>query len=470
MGNLISKLQGAWAAVRRSRPFVDHAARGYSRYSADGGDRLAAAVTYFGFLSFFPIVALAFSVAGFVVDAYPSAQTDLIKQINSFLPGLADKLDVASIGRAKVGSGLIGLAGLLLAGLGWVDALRDAIRTIWHHNVEAGNFVVKKVVDIAVLAGIGLTLIVSIAVTGVASAATTWFLDLLGIGTSVGARVFVRVLGIALAILADMGLFLFLFTRLPRVSTPWRRVLKGTLLGAVGFEILKVVGSLLVARTTKNPVYGAFAVIVGLLIWINLVSRFTLFVAAWTVTAPYDTDVAPSGTASEEMAKKADIPTEFADNDPDDPPTMLKDGAPAPLANAVQGKTPPQDEPTGKESTDELVGADDGGDSSGGSRGSGGGADGGVRTNDTGDGSSSGRPVRGDAAQPARRDAAQPANEHATDGGSRHPDGVAVAADRATAEEDAAPSRTSDRIGRGAGLAAGVAVAGIRALRGKNKE
>jgi len=215
------------------------------------------------------------------------------------------------------------------------------------------------------------------------------------------------VLGIALAILADMGLFLFLVTRLPRVSTPWRRVLKGTLLGAVGFEILKVVGSLLVERTTKNPVYGAFAVIVGLLIWINLVSRFTLFVAAWTVTAPYDTDVAPSGTASEEMAKKADIPTEFADNDPDDPPTMLKDGAPAPLANAVQGKTPPQDEPTGKESTDELVGADDGRDSSAGPPGSGGGPDSGVRTNDTGDGSSSGRPVRGDAAQPARRDTGQ---------------------------------------------------------------
>lgn len=360
MANPINRAKAAWARLRRSRPFVDHLVRGWSRYQADGGDRLAAAVTYFGFLSFFPIIALAFSVAGFVVDAYPSAQQDLVTQINSFLPGLSGKLNVASIGQAKVTTGVIGLVGLLLAGLGWVDALREAIRTLWHHNVEAGNVVTKKLRDILVLVGLGLTLVVSLGISSVASSATTWFLDLLGISSNIGVKAFVRVLGIALAILADMGLFAFLLTRLPRLSTPWRRVAKGTLFGAIGFEIMKVVGSVLVARTTSNPVYGTFAVVVGLLIWINLVSRFTLYVAAWTVTAPYDTDVPPSGTASAEMAERAKIPAEFADNDPDDPPTTSEKGAPSPLANAIQGKTPPQDEPTGRDSTEELAGTDHG--------------------------------------------------------------------------------------------------------------
>jgi hypothetical protein len=120
------------------------------------------------------------------------------------------------------------------------------------------------------------------------------------------------------------------------------------MLGAVGLEILKVVGSILVARTTSNPVYGAFAVVVGLLIWINLVSRWMLLVAAWTVTAPFDTDVPPSGTASPEAARKAGIPEEFADHDPDNPPTTVPDGAPAPLAAALQGETPPQDQEEGE--------------------------------------------------------------------------------------------------------------------------
>ncbi len=42
-----------------------------------------------------------------------------------------------------------------------------------------------------------------------------------------------------------------------------------------------------------------------MLIWINLVSRFVLFAAAWAVTAPYDEDVPPSGTATEEVALAA---------------------------------------------------------------------------------------------------------------------------------------------------------------------
>lgn len=348
MGNPIAAAQTGVKTVRARRPFLDHVIRAFSRYQADGGDRLAASVTYFGFLSFFPLIALAFSIAGFVVDAYPDAQSQLTEQINNFLPGLSDKLDVATIGNAKVATGLVGLVGLLFAGLGWIDALREAVRTVWHHNVQAGNFVVKKLVDIGVLAGLGLTLLASVAVTGVSSAAMTWFLDLIGLENNSVARIGLRAVGIALALLVDLAVFVYLFTRLPRLDTPIRRVLKGALLGAVGLEILKVVGSLLVSRTTNNPVYGAFAVVVGLLIWINLVSRFMLFTAAWTVTAPYDTDVPPSGTADPESAKAAGIPEEYADHDPDDVPTTVGDGAPAPLAAALQGATPPQDQAEGQ--------------------------------------------------------------------------------------------------------------------------
>src|ERR1700710_2601333 len=349
MANPKEAVSSGVTSVRQRRPFIDHLVRAFSRYQADAGDRLPASLTYFCFLSFFPLIALAFSIAGFVVDAYPDAQSKLTEQINNFLPGLADKLDVTTIGNAKVATGIVGLAGLLFAGLGWIDALREAVRAVWYHNVKAGNFIVKKLVDIGVLAGLGLTLIASVAVTGVSSAAMSWFLDLLGLADNSIARIGLRIVGIALALLVDFAVFLYLFTRLPRLNTPFRRVFKGALLGAVGLEILKVVGSLLVSRTTNNPVYGAFAVVVGLLIWINLVSRFVLFTAAWTVTAPYDTDVPPSGTADPETARKAGIPEQYADQDSsDDPPTTQGNGAPAPLAAAIQGKTPAQDQPAGR--------------------------------------------------------------------------------------------------------------------------
>ena len=58
----------------------------------------------------------------------------------------------------------------------------------------------------------------------------------------------------------------------------------GALIGAVGFELLKSAATLLLAGTLTNPVYASFAVLVGLLVWINLVMRLVLFSAAWTAT------------------------------------------------------------------------------------------------------------------------------------------------------------------------------------------
>jgi membrane protein len=130
-----------------------------------------------------------------------------------------------------------------------------------------------------------------------------------------------------------------MFTRLPRVSTPFRKIVKSAVFGAIGFEVIKFAGAFYVARTTTKgeATYGAFAVVVGLLLFLNLISRWILLTAAFAVTKPYDSDALPSGTATKEQARKAGIPTEFADSDPDDPPVLVDDGAPTPLRPAVEG-------------------------------------------------------------------------------------------------------------------------------------
>ncbi|TCJ32771.1 YihY/virulence factor BrkB family protein [Parafrankia sp. BMG5.11] len=297
----VGTVSGAAGAVRRRRPFIDHTVRAYGRYTSDGGDRLAASTTYFAFLSFFPIVALVFSIAGFVVDAYPDAQAKLTEQINDYLPGLADRLDVSTIGHAKVGAGLIGLAGLLLAGLAWVSALRDSIRLVWHQSLETGNFIVQRLRDIAILTGLGLTLLASLVVTSLATSATGVFLRWVGLEGSTAAAWATGLLALVVALAIDAAVFVYIFWRLPE-RTNRQRVLRAAALGAVGIELLKLLGTWLVGQTTSNPVYGIFAVMVGLLIWINIVMRWMLFVAAWAVTAPYASDVHPSGTAPADPA------------------------------------------------------------------------------------------------------------------------------------------------------------------------
>jgi membrane protein len=337
--------KSSFTALREKRPFLDHLIRMYGRYQADAGDRLAAAVTFYWFLSLFPILLLAISILGFVYG--DDARQHVTSALSGYLP---DQL-VTTIGdtleKAKGRAGVIGLVGLLLSGLGWVDGLREAIRSIWHQNVKAGNLVTRKLVDIVVLAGLFATIAASIVITGATTAATGYVIDLLGLSSTAAAKVFTQVLAYALSAAADTLLFVYMFTRLPRVSQPFRKVLKSAVFGAVGFEIIKFAGAFYVARTTTKgeATYGTFAVVVGLLLFLNLVSRWILLTAAFAVTKPYDSDALPSGTATPEQARKAGIPAEYADTDPDDPPVLLDDGAPTALQPVVEGKTPPKDEP-----------------------------------------------------------------------------------------------------------------------------
>jgi membrane protein len=64
---------------------------------------------------------------------------------------------------------------------------------------------------------------------------------------------------------------------------------------AVGFEVLKLFATFLIGRATNNPLYATFGVIVGLLIWINFVSKLLMFAAAWTATQPYSLEPVVAG-------------------------------------------------------------------------------------------------------------------------------------------------------------------------------
>jgi len=326
--------------LRKRRPFVDHLARAGGRFQADAGNQLAASVTYFSFLSLFPLLLLALSVMGFLLKNQPDLQAKLLANVSSALPGGGEEVTRSINGAvsSRAATGIAGLLGLLYSGLGWVDNLRTAVRTVWHQNVSAGNFFVTKGKDLVILLGLGLTLAATVAITGIGTAATSFVIDLLGLSHFLGVEVLTQAITVALAVAADVLIFLWLFSRLPKAPAPRDRVVRGALFAAAGFEILKLVGAFYIARVTKNATatYGTFGVVIGTLVWLNLVSRFVVFAAVWTVTAPYDDDVAPSGTADRQLAEQAGIPVEFArENAPD---TRQQDGAPTPLTPALQDR------------------------------------------------------------------------------------------------------------------------------------
>lgn len=136
VGELKEQAEGRLAAARRRSPLLDRAVRTVLHYNRVGGSRLAGSVTYFGFLSVFPLLALAYFVVGRVAVVYPEARRDLRSAIEAVLPGLvgddAGQLSLRSFEESQTALslvGLLGLVGVLYTGLGWLSGSASRCRT-----------------------------------------------------------------------------------------------------------------------------------------------------------------------------------------------------------------------------------------------------------------------------------------------------------------------------------------------------
>ncbi|CAN5425217.1 inner membrane protein YhjD [soil metagenome] len=277
-----------WRNLKERRPGIAHVVTGYRHYKDNHGDHLAAAITYFSFLALFPLILLGASVAGFVLAAHPNLAQDLYDSIHKNVPGAFGDTIASTVKSAianRAGVGIIGVVGVALAGLGWIANLRTAIDTVWGLPEAKRSFITSKVADSLVLFGLGLGLIVSLALTAGGTAASGELLRLTHLRSVPGAGVFAGLIGIALGIGGSMLVFGWLLIGLPQVKISRRTALRTTLLAAVGFEVLKVLGTYYIARVIKSPAAAAIGPVVGILVWIDLVCRFLLYCVAWSATA-----------------------------------------------------------------------------------------------------------------------------------------------------------------------------------------
>ncbi|MFJ9697923.1 YihY/virulence factor BrkB family protein [Kitasatospora sp. NPDC101183] len=263
------------ARVLRSRPY-----RAYECFTDARGNRLAGAVTFFGFLALFPLLTVGLAIAVATLD--PGQVDDLQHRISDQLPGLSDSLNLPSL-IANAGTiGLVSGALLLVSGLGWVDTMRTSVRDVWQLPVDDGNVVLRKLRDCLVLAGLGGVSLVSMGAFTAGTTAAGWIADRIGWHNG---YVF-TVVGLLLAVACDTVLFAYLLGPFPGVTDQHRRpLLQGALIGAAGFEVLKLLLASYLGSVAGRSLYGAFATPVALLLWMNFVCRLLMYCVAWTATA-----------------------------------------------------------------------------------------------------------------------------------------------------------------------------------------
>lgn len=235
------------------------------KFSDDRGGYLAALVTYYGFLSVFPLLLAAFTLAAFVLAGHHALLVSIEAHVSSYpIVGSAAK---GLAGHTLKGSPLalaVGLLGLVWGAQGLANAAQFTMAEAWNVPGRSRPGLLPRL-------GRGLA----------------WYV-LFGLGVLVST--FVASLGSLLhwsggpllstlaALVVDIGLFVASFKLLGPKEVTWRQVLPGGAAAGAVWSVLTGVGVGLSHHLAHaSPLYGSFSTVLGLLAFLYLGARVSMY-------------------------------------------------------------------------------------------------------------------------------------------------------------------------------------------------
>ncbi|MDK8807655.1 YhjD/YihY/BrkB family envelope integrity protein [Corynebacterium striatum] len=284
--------------VREKSPFVDHIMRMLGRYGEQGGNQFSAGITYFSVLAIFPLFMLAVAGAATVLATRPDLMQQVQDQISNSVSGeLGDTLnELLETAIAQRGA-MYGIGGLttLWSGLGWMNNLRIGISAMWDKdpNETQGNFFTQKLSDLLGLTGLLVALIVAFGVTAAGSSGLTQkVFEWVGIESFPGMDAVLVLAGIVIGLVANFLVFWWMIVFLPRTDVPTKSGLKGAAIGAVAFEAIKQLSTVIMSSASGNPAGAVFGPVIVLMVVMYLIWRVVLYVSAWTATTEESMELA----------------------------------------------------------------------------------------------------------------------------------------------------------------------------------
>ncbi|MBX5465010.1 MAG: YihY/virulence factor BrkB family protein [Clostridia bacterium] len=258
--------------------------RAVLRFGRHRGGTMAAALSYYGLFSLFPLLLLLALLAA-TVEPTPAFRRALAGLVHLYFPGSEGVVTTAlqRLNPLRGQLGLAGGAGLLWAGSGVFTVLVGALDQVWERP-RGESRLRRRLVGLLTLLGAVVALFLAALLSlGVGALLPGWMrasgLGALGAGAA-------RLAGGLLPPLLVWGALLLLYRFLPSQGPPLAEVWPGSLVAALGVELLRRGFALYAARLTRlHAVYGSLATGVLLLFWIYLVAAVVLFGAE--VSAAY---------------------------------------------------------------------------------------------------------------------------------------------------------------------------------------
>ena len=240
------------------------------KFFDDQGGYLAAVLTHYAVLAILPVLLIASSVLGFVLQGHPELEQQILTSALAQFPIVGDQLGRPGGIQGSAAAVVVGILAATYGAIGLGQAAQNAVNVVWAIPRNSRlNPVVSRVRSLAWLVLAGVVLVVIAVLTSVSSHVEVFGSDLNG---------GVHWLVVALTVLATTGVLALMM----RWSTPQRDrlgdVLPGSALIAVLWQLLQMLGGLYVSRVIANAseMNGVFAVVLGLIALVYVASVMAL--------------------------------------------------------------------------------------------------------------------------------------------------------------------------------------------------
>jgi membrane protein len=237
------------------------------RYREDRGRQFGALLSYYGFVSLFPLLLVLVTILGIVLDGHADLRARILDTVYARIPIVGAQLKTSTSSLEANGWALaFGLVVAIWAGLAVVKHAQDALNLQWSLPwYRRPRFVERNGRALGALVVVGLGIVLATLVTGL----TAYLPELAGGG---------RILGASVAITLNVLVLTASFRVLVKGAIDWHALVPGGAVGGVSLWVLQLVGAEYVARVVldASEVYGTFAVMFGLLAWIALLARVVL--------------------------------------------------------------------------------------------------------------------------------------------------------------------------------------------------
>ncbi len=236
------------------------------KFVDDQGAFLAALITYYGFLSLFPLLLLIASLLGFLLQTQPDLQATLLDTAVRQFPVIGSEVDNPEGLRGSTTAVTVGAVIAIYGASRVSHATQHAMNVCWAvPRYKRPNPVIARLrsgvlIGIAAVALIGSTIL-----SALSNSAESYGVELGGLTS-----------GALLAISVVMVAALFALGMKTSTAHPltWSQVLPGAVTAALGWQLMQRFGATYVGQVVNstNDTYGVFALVLGLMAWLFLVA------------------------------------------------------------------------------------------------------------------------------------------------------------------------------------------------------